>query len=84
MYENVGFLRSKDAIKFIVCNRSDYEWSKNKLSQFNLEQVCEVLFSPVNPGLDASTLAQWILDDRLSVRLQLQLHKLLWGDAPGH
>lgn len=84
LYQNLAFLRSKDAVKFVVCNRTDYEWSKNKLNQFNLEQSCEVLFSPVNPGLDATTLAQWILEDRLPVRLQLQLHKLLWGNAPGH
>lgn len=84
LYENLGFLRTKDAIKFVVCDRTDYEWSKNKLSQYSLEQTCEVLFSPVNPGMDATILAQWILEDRLPVRLQLQLHKLLWGNAPGH
>ncbi|MFC1665079.1 7-carboxy-7-deazaguanine synthase QueE [Pseudomonadota bacterium] len=83
LYENIEYLRSKDTVKFVLCDRSDYEWSRNKLNQFNIGQTCEVLFSPVNPGLNATALAQWILDDRLPVRLQLQVHKLLWGNVPG-
>lgn len=84
LYQNLELLRQKDAVKFVVCSRTDYEWGKRKLEQYDLEKRCEVLFSPVNPGLNPTTLAQWILEDRLSVRLQLQMHKLLWGDAPGH
>ena len=84
LYANLKLLRSKDAVKFVLCDRSDYEWSKGKLDQFDITQTCEVLFSPVTPGLDAATLAQWILEDRLAVRLQLQMHKILWGNEPGH
>ncbi|KOR33344.1 7-carboxy-7-deazaguanine synthase [Achromatium sp. WMS3] len=82
-YSNIELLTSNDQIKFVICNRQDYEWSKIKLQTYQLAKSCEVLFSPVAEILPASDLANWILRDQLPVRLQIQLHKLLWGNRPG-
>jgi 7-carboxy-7-deazaguanine synthase len=82
-YENLQFLSQHDQLKFVICNRSDYDWARAKLGEFKLPDRCEVLFSPSHTQLKAAELADWILADRLSVRLQVQLHKLLWGDVPG-
>lgn len=83
-YENLPYLRKKDQIKFVICNRNDYEWSKTKLTQYDLKhQAGEVLFSPSHEQLTGRELASWVLQDGLSVRVQLQLHKLLWGLEPG-
>lgn len=85
LYENIAFLGSKDQLKFVLCNREDYEWARFKVDEYNLtEQVGEVLFSPSFNEIDATALAGWIVDDNLPVRFQLQLHKLLWNDAAGH
>jgi len=67
----------------VICGRSDYEWSRGKLRELNLPAGCTVLFSPSHEQLAARELADWILEDRLSVRLQIQLHKYLWGNVPG-
>ena len=84
-YENVFYLREKDQVKFVICNRNDFEWSKAKIDQYDLvNRVGEILFSPSYEKQNATELAQWILDDKLKVRMQLQLHKLLWNDGPGH
>jgi len=84
LYENVEFLNPQDQIKFVICNRQDYDWAKFKMVELRLkERTDEILFSPSSGELAASELAQWILDDGLKVRLQLQLHKLLWQDAQG-
>ncbi len=84
-YENVFYLREKDQVKFVICNRNDFEWSKAKIDQYDLvNRVGEILFSPSYEKQNATELAQWILDDKLKVRMQLQLHKLLWNDEPGH
>lgn len=83
-YENVEHLRSGDMVKFVVCDRDDYEWSVATITKYDLSGRCEVLFSPSYGQLQARTLADWILEDRLPVRLQIQLHKYLWGEAPGH
>ena len=84
LYENVEFLNPQDQIKFVICNRQDYDWAKFKMVELRLkERTDELLFSPSSGELAASELAQWILDDGLKVRLQLQLHKLLWQDAQG-
>ncbi len=72
-----------DQIKFVICDRLDYEWAKNKLNEFQLSERCEILFSPSHGILDACQLADWILEDHLPVRLQIQLHKYLWGDVSG-
>jgi 7-carboxy-7-deazaguanine synthase len=80
---NLDDLRREDQIKFVISTREDYEWSRNLLRRHHLEERCEVLFSPVHGEQDATQLAEWILQDRLSVRFQIQLHKLLWGERPG-
>jgi 7-carboxy-7-deazaguanine synthase len=82
-WQNLQVIKADDEIKFVICNREDYEWSREKLSEYQLDQRCEVLFSPSHEQLPAVTLAQWILEDRLPVRMQMQLHKLLWGNEPG-
>lgn len=83
-YENIDHLSVQDQIKFVIADRADYEWARRVLSDYRLASRCEVLFSPVHARLEPHDLAEWILADRLPVRLQLQLHKLLWGDARGH
>lgn len=82
--ENIPLLKAKDQVKFVLMNRSDYEWAKEQLALYQLDQRAgEVLFSPVFGELDPTCLAEWILEDGLPVRFQLQLHKLLWQDARG-
>ena len=84
LYENIAELRSKDQIKFVILDKADYDWARFKISEFDLTaRVEEVLFSPVYESLTPVRLAEWILEDGLEVRLQVQLHKLLWGDKPG-
>lgn len=82
-FENLDYLLPHDQIKFVICNREDYEWSKNILDQYKLSDKCEVLFSPSFQQQTPGELADWIINDRLPVRLQIQLHKFLWGDVPG-
>jgi 7-carboxy-7-deazaguanine synthase len=76
-------LRPGDQLKFVICDRADYEWSRDYLKAGQLDRRCAVLFSPSHDQLPAAQLADWILADRLPVRFQLQLHKYLWGNAPG-
>jgi 7-carboxy-7-deazaguanine synthase len=82
-YEELAHLQSQDLVKFVICDRSDYEWSRAKLQELSLPAGCTVLFSPSYGQLGARELADWILADRLPVRFQIQLHKYLWGDVPG-
>ena len=82
-YEDLTLLRAEEQIKFVICDRTDYEWSREKLAALKLAQRCTVLFSPSAEQLPARQLADWILEDRLPVRFQLQLHKVLWGNVPG-
>ena len=83
-WQNIDYLDSNDQIKFVVCNEADYDWSKQKVYEHRLDEFeGEVLFSPSADELDPARLADWILRDRLPVRLQIQLHKVLWGDQPG-
>lgn len=83
-YENIARLGRKDQVKFVIRDRADYEWSRARLVEYRLDEVCgEVLFSPAWGECPPRALAEWILADRLPVRLQLQLHKLLWGETPG-
>jgi 7-carboxy-7-deazaguanine synthase len=82
-WENLTFLTDRDALKLVICDRADYEWASAALAE-QLQVPCPVFFSPSYGELAADTLADWILADRLPVRLQVQLHKVLWGDAPGH
>jgi 7-carboxy-7-deazaguanine synthase len=84
-YENIALLNRRDQVKFVICDRQDYEWARLQVDQWRLhERVDEILFSPSFGQQDATELAEWILRDRLPVRFQLQLHKLLWNDAAGH
>ncbi len=76
-------LRPADQLKFVICDRADYEWSRARVQQERLDARCQVLFSPSYQQLAAGQLANWILADRLPVRFQVQLHKVLWGDVPG-
>lgn len=84
LYDNLALLRPQDQIKFVLCNRQDYEWAKFTLDRYGLtKKVDTVLFSPTNGELSPRDLADWILQDRLPVRFQLQLHKYIWGNEPG-
>lgn len=84
-YDNIPLLTRRDQLKFVICDRADYEWARFKLDEYQLpSRVSDVLFSPSHGQLGGRELAQWILADNLPVRLQLQLHKLLWNDEPGH
>ena len=82
-YKNLDYLQSHDQIKFVICDRNDYEWSKQILQQYRLAEKCEILFSPSHQQLSNQRLAEWILQDRLPVRFQLQLHKYIWGEVQG-
>jgi 7-carboxy-7-deazaguanine synthase len=82
-WENIAHLQTSDQVKFVLCSRSDYDWAKDVLVRYSLPPRCEVLFSPVFGMLNPTDLAEWILQDQLAVRFQLQLHKILWGEQPG-
>lgn len=83
-WANLPLLTAHDQIKFVLCDRKDYDWARMVLDQHQLPKICDVLFSPVFGSLAYRDLAEWILADRLPVRMQLQLHKHIWGDVPGH
>ena len=82
-FENIEALLSHDQVKFVICDRADYDWSKSILEKYQLLTRCEVLFSPSHQQLANPVLADWIVEDRLPVRFQLQMHKYVWGDVPG-
>ncbi|MDH5737889.1 MAG: 7-carboxy-7-deazaguanine synthase QueE, partial [Gammaproteobacteria bacterium] len=84
LYSNLDRLSHKDQVKMVICDRIDYEWARFKLAEYDIGgRAGEVLLSPAWGQMDPAELAGWILGDKLSVRLQLQLHKQLWGDKPG-
>ena len=84
LWENMRHLNAHDQIKFVVCDRADYDWARMRCDEHNFyAQVADVLFSPSHHQLASRDLADWIVADRLPVRMQVQLHKLLWGDVPG-
>ncbi len=83
-FDNVPHLKTTDQIKFVLCSRSDYDWARNILTEHQLPTLTQVLFSPSWEQLNPTRLAEWIIQDQLPVRFQLQLHKILWNDAPGH
>lgn len=82
-YANLDYLSSQDQLKLVLCDRHDYEWARVALEHHRLAERCEVLFSPSYEQLSPTDLAEWILQDRLPVRMQVQLHKYLWGEEPG-
>ena len=82
-FENLAALRAGEQLKFVICSRGDFEWARDLVRDKALNALCTVLFSPSFGQVEPRDLAQWILDERLPVRLQVQLHKYLWGDTPG-
>jgi 7-carboxy-7-deazaguanine synthase len=82
-WQNLVHLNGRDEIKFVICDEPDYTWAKEIIAERSLDRICPVLLSPSYGQLSASTLAEWILRDHLPVRLQLQLHKVLWGNERG-
>lgn len=85
LYNNIEYLLPHDEVKFVICDRQDYDWTCMKVDELELQgRVAEILFSPSQGQLPPRQLAEWILDDKLNVRMQLQTHKYIWGDQPGH
>ncbi|TFW70068.1 7-carboxy-7-deazaguanine synthase QueE [Methylotenera oryzisoli] len=83
VWGNLAHLKKADEVKFVLCSRADYEWARDLLVKEHLTAKCSVLFSPVYSQLAPADLADWVLADKLPVRMQLQLHKILWGEVPG-
>jgi len=83
LWANLDHLTAHDQLKFVICSREDYDWAVTEIRSRGLEAKLEILFSPAWGQLDATQLAEWVLQDQLNVRVQLQLHKILWGDVPG-
>jgi len=84
LWDNLNELNAQDEIKFVLCDETDYIWASCVLAEHDLSKKCTVLFAPVQDSLSPRNLADWILRDHLPVRMQVQLHKLLWGNVPGH
>ncbi len=84
LYDNLALLRPKDQVKFVICDRNDYDWACYTVRQYELDRRCEVLFSPEHENMPAVQLADWVLADGMPVRVQIQLHKYLWGNVQGH
>lgn len=84
LWSNLDHLSPHDQLKIVIASRADYEWARGVVAEHALDRRCMVLFSPVHGAVAPRALAEWILEDRLPVRFQMQLHKLLWNDAPGH
>lgn len=83
-FDNIKYLKDNDQVKFVICDYDDYEWSCQQITKYKLDDICEVLLSPSYGQIEPAELAGWILRDQLAVRMQIQLHKLLWGNEPGH
>jgi 7-carboxy-7-deazaguanine synthase len=84
LFANLDYLKPNDQIKFVLCSRQDYEWACRIMQEHRLTERVQILFSPSWNQLNPTELANWIVEDKLSVRFQIQLHKILWNDAPGH
>ncbi|RUR10565.1 7-carboxy-7-deazaguanine synthase QueE [Legionella sp. km772] len=84
LFSNLEHLKLSDQIKFVLCSRQDYEWACSIIKEYSLASRVQLLFSPSWKQLNPTDLANWIIEDNLPVRFQLQLHKILWNDAPGH
>ena len=83
LYQNIELLTEHDQLKFVICDRNDYEWSVDKIKEYDLLSRCEIFFSTSHQQLKPQELADWIIEDQLAVRFQMQLHKYLWNDEPG-
>ncbi|WP_426269785.1 7-carboxy-7-deazaguanine synthase QueE [Dyella kyungheensis] len=84
LWSNIEHLLPHDQVKIVIASRADYEWARDTVAEHRLTARCMVLFSPVHGAIKPRELAEWIIEDKLDVRFQLQLHKLLWNDEPGH
>lgn len=82
-WENIELLTQHDQLKFVICDRADFEWARDKVAEHKLNERCEVFFSPSFEQVSYRELADWVLEEQLPVRFQLQLHKVLWGNEPG-
>lgn len=82
-YENLAYVKTSDCLKFVICDERDYQWSKTMVAEQNLDKKCDVFFSPSAEQLNPTTLADWIVRDQIPVRMQIQLHKLLWANEAG-
>lgn len=83
LWSNLQYLKAEDEVKFVLCSRSDYDWAKQLLNEHGFAGKCPILFSPVYSQLNPTDLANWIVTDQLPVRMQVQLHKILWGEVAG-
>ena len=83
VWSNLDHLKNTDEVKFVLCSRADYDWAKEILAKHHIADKCPVLFSPVYSQINPTDLAEWVLQDKLPVRMQVQLHKILWGEKPG-
>lgn len=83
VWSNLDHLKNTDEVKFVLCSRADYDWAKEILAKHHIADKCPVLFSPVYSQINSTDLAEWVLQDKLPVRMQVQLHKILWGEKPG-
>ncbi len=83
LWTNIPYLKAKDEVKFVLADRADYDWAREILEKYQLTEKSPILFSPVYKTLPPADLAKWVLEDHLPVRMQLQLHKILWGEKPG-
>jgi 7-carboxy-7-deazaguanine synthase len=83
VWSNLEHLKQTDEVKFVLCSRADYDWAKEILNKHHIAEKCPVLFSPVYSQVNPTDLAEWVLQDQLPVRMQVQLHKILWGEKPG-
>ena len=83
VWSNLDHLKKTDEVKFVLCSRADYDWAKEILANHHIADKCPVLLSPVYSQINPTDLAEWVLQDKLPVRMQVQLHKILWGEKPG-
>ena len=83
LWSNLPLLTAHDQVKFVVCSRADFDWAKDIVAEHRLHETCDVLFSPSHAQVSPRELADWIVEEKLPVRFQLQLHKILWGEEPG-
>ena len=83
LWSNLPLLAARDQVKFVICSRADFDWSRNIVAEHRLHEACDVLFSPSHAQVSPRELADWIVEEKLPVRFQLQLHKILWGEEPG-
>ena len=82
-WKNIELLKKSDELKFVICSRKDYQWSKEIIEEYKINEICPILFSPCSESMDPRDLAEWILTDQLSIRFQMQIHKILWDNQPG-